>query len=110
MSQHINDTISDALLEAVDENVERAEFLQKKVYEKLQDFDLEGAIDLVSNAVRSDKIYWELQIEDMEDMENTTEGLLHTLYPKKRTKEEELEHEELVNDHIKAEILMEQKE
>lgn len=84
MSNKINDVVADSLQEAVDENVERATFLQKKVSEKLEDFDLEGAMDLVSHAVKSNNDYWELQIEDING----------------------LQHEENVQDHLMSEKLL----
>lgn len=82
MSNHVNDQIVDALQEAVDENVERATFLQHRVYDKLQDFDLEGAMDLVSHAVKSNDDFWKITMEDMK----TTE------------------HEENVEDHLRSDV------
>lgn len=92
MSHKTNDNLSETLLEAVNENAERAMFLQKKVQEKLEDLDIEGAMDLISSHSNLSGTYWEMFYREL----NGDEG--------------DEEHKENVDEHIRSEIMDDQKD
>jgi len=65
MSNKVNTDVSEALQVVVDENAERAMLLQKSVSEKLEDLDIEGAMDLVSHYSEKNNTYWNMAIREM---------------------------------------------
>jgi len=73
MSNITNDTIKEYLNEFVEEYLDDAVVLQRKVFQKIKDNDLEGAIDSISKSVHLNDISWEMKHRDIKGNAPSTE-------------------------------------
>ena len=95
MSNQLNDSISETLAEVVNENMERAMLLREKVMEKLEDFDLEGAMDLISHYSETNGTYWEMAIREMR---GDVPDVIKEIFPTKEEMKEERNDKQYADD------------
>ena len=97
-----NDTLSEQLTEVVNENAERAMFLREKVMERLEDFDLDGAKDLISHYSEKNNTYWEMAIREMRgdvpDVVPCAIDAINGIFPTKEQLREERNDEQYADD------------
>lgn len=90
MSDKTNDQVLDSIVDAIDENVERAAFLKRKVEERLEDLDLEGALDLISHYANLTGTFWEMFHRDLNGDEGDADDVEYA-EDAARDKEKDLE-------------------
>ena len=95
MSNKTNDQISENLIEVVNENMEKALLLREKVLESLEDFDLEGAMDLISHYSEKNNTYWEMAIREMR---GDVPDVIKEIFPTKEQMIEQREDAEYAED------------
>ena len=98
MSLKQNDVLSENLREVVNENMEKALLLREKVMESLEDFDLEGAMDLISSYTETTNTFWNMWERELKGDTPDGKDVIKDIFPTKEEIKEQREDEEYAED------------
>jgi len=89
MSNKTNDQVSETLQEVVNENAEKAMLLREKVMEKVENFDLEGAMDLISSYTETNNTFWNMWERELKGDTPDGKDVIKDIFPTKEDREDE---------------------
>ena len=98
MSLKQNDVLSETLQEVVNENAEKAMLLREKVMEKVEDFDLEGAMDLISSYTETTNTFWNMWERELKGDTPDGKDVIKDIFPTKEEIKEQREDAEYAED------------